>query len=97
MTLQAIPPVLFDELPDLPGALCKGVTHADVFFPSGSDMNYQYAVAQARSLCAACPEQMPCLTWALANNADGVWAGTTTKERRDLRRRPRLRIVRTSA
>lgn len=73
-----------NELPDLPGALCKGIDRAEVFFPRTTDMDYRFAVAQARSLCALCPEREACLSWALANHVDGIWAGTTYGERRRL-------------
>lgn len=75
------------ELPPLPDALCRGIAVPDVFFPTTRDMNYRFAVAQAKNLCAQCPDREPCLAWALANPTDGILGGTTEGERRTLRRK----------
>jgi WhiB family redox-sensing transcriptional regulator len=41
---------------------------------------------EARALCASCPVTAECLSTALANNEHGVWAGTTARGRRAMRR-----------
>ncbi len=41
----------------------------------------------AQAVCEGCPVRWPCLDYALADESlDGVWGGTTTKERKRLRR-----------
>lgn len=64
-------------------ARCRGTDPA-VFFPERG------ATTQpARTLCAECPVQQPCLDHALdqATNADvGIWGGTSARERRQIRR-----------
>lgn len=37
-------------------------------------------------LCQGCPGRARCLAWALATDAQGYWAGTTTSQRAQLRR-----------
>ena len=40
-----------------------------------------------RTVCRECPVQAPCLQPAMADSdLEGVWAGTTAKERRQMRR-----------
>jgi WhiB family redox-sensing transcriptional regulator len=54
------------------------------FFPDGdSDRETRFA----KVLCWGCPVRRDCLTWALAADADGIWGGTTTDERRAVRKR----------
>lgn len=40
--------------------------------------------AQATAACWRCPARAECLEWALANDEQGVWGGTTDFERRQL-------------
>ena len=62
--------------------LCRGQP-AEVFFPAKGA-----SLAPARELCAACPSRAPCLAYAMANpELVGVWAGTSARERRALRRK----------
>lgn len=61
-----------------------------VFFPTrGEDLDH------AKAICALCPVQAECLQYALAapDLLQGVWAGTSAQERRDLRRQQRERPV----
>lgn len=47
-------------------------------------------VAQAGALCALCPVAADCLKWALAHPdlaREGIWAATTARQRKALRRR----------
>lgn len=78
-------------LPDLPGAVCAQVGYPELFFPNDPDA-YPVDVATAKKVCERCPERVPCLAFAMANPVDGIWGGTTTSERRDLRRRS-MRVV----
>lgn len=47
---------------------------------------------EAKELCAGCPVRQQCLDWATVNDEQGVWAGTTRDERRELTRQ-RLTLV----
>ncbi len=69
------PPVRGDEP-------CRQVP-ADVFFPDSGD---NAGARAAANLCRGCPVLLPCLTWAVAHEQHGVWAGTTPKQRAQLRR-----------
>jgi WhiB family transcriptional regulator, redox-sensing transcriptional regulator len=42
---------------------------------------------KAQRICESCPVRKPCLAYAHATRSDGVWAGTTERERRAVRRR----------
>lgn len=69
----------FESLP-APGswadrALCKGRT--DEFFLYGPGQ----VPRKLRELCAACPVQEDCLSYALEHNPIGIWAGTSWLER----------------
>jgi WhiB family transcriptional regulator, redox-sensing transcriptional regulator len=55
----------------------------DLFYP---DPGQRTKVAHARRICARCPVQAPCLEEALATPwLDGVWAGTTSRDREHIR------------
>ena len=41
----------------------------------------------ARAICAGCACRAECLAYALADDLLGIWAGTTTRERREMRKR----------
>jgi WhiB family redox-sensing transcriptional regulator len=57
---------------------------AEVFFPS-----HGAGVEVARRICAGCPVREPCLAYALAHRiTQGIWGGTSERQRRDLRRLP---------
>jgi len=61
-------------------ASCRD-THPEVFFPVTEE-----ATRPARAVCAGCPVREDCLAYALANRIhDGVWGGTSERERRALR------------
>ncbi|MDQ1710208.1 MAG: WhiB family transcriptional regulator, redox-sensing transcriptional regulator [Frankiaceae bacterium] len=54
----------------------------ELFFPNAAD-----DPAPAIAVCRTCPVQAPCLAAALdAGECDGVWGGTTSGERRAMRR-----------
>lgn len=74
----------------------------EIFFPSlqdvGSDQvmikqelkRYKEAVGVAKTVCVGCHFKLPCLEYALRNTQQGVWGGTTDKERRNIKRRKRV-------
>jgi len=68
-------------------AACRGLAHEEsqaIFFPSRGD-----SIEEARAICGRCPVTGECLAFALENNCIGVWAGTSDRQRRMLRRRAR--------
>jgi hypothetical protein len=55
-------------------------------FRGGTPKEYpQRRLREARRCCALCPVRRDCLTEALSTNAEGVWGGTTSEERRATR------------
>jgi WhiB family redox-sensing transcriptional regulator len=77
--------------PTLPAAACKDAD-PDLFF--GPDMEFVSArkarVAEAKAICAGCPERLACLAWALdTREAYGVWGGADEDDRRAMLRRQR--------
>lgn len=46
---------------------------------------------EAKKVCINCPVKSECLQDALVYNYDGVWGGTTTKERRRIKHKEFLR------
>lgn len=77
------------ELDWLPRAACRntGTTPrmqralADRFFA-----NHRPSVDIIRA-CKSCPVRQQCLQWALDNNEEGYWAGTSTVQRQAMRDR----------
>lgn len=61
-------------------ALCREVVRPDVFFPETTPEPI------AKRLCGECPVRAECLAYALDHGAVGIWGGTSTKERRRMRR-----------
>lgn len=55
----------------------------DIFFMDDKDEpNYNAVKTEiARSICNQCPIQKHCLEFAIKEEMEGVWGGTTTKER----------------
>jgi hypothetical protein len=90
---------LLDCLPNLPGALCAS-HDAEMWFADDPA-----TVARAREICAACPERVACLAWAVEHGEPfGVWGGERAHERlrpkpvlrtdaRNVRRRERRRLA----
>lgn len=82
------------ELPELPPgarsrdwverAACRN-EDPELFFPVGSGEHAKRQAERAGRVCRSCPVLMACLNYALSTNpSDGVWAGTTPQQRRDL-------------
>ena len=71
-------------------AACRDTPDPDLFFP----VNRTHAAARpAKALCRPCPVIAECRSWAVANEAYGVWGGLDEHERARLRRRLRTRRV----
>ena len=66
-------------------AACRG-HDPDLFFPGSEPTPAR--IASAKAVCATCPVQDECLTYALeTNQTEGIWGGQTPTGRRKLRRR----------
>lgn len=80
------------NLPDLPGAACKNTPDPDVFFPRvGNGRPNKWSrllLAETKEMCGHCPARLKCLEWALANDEQGIWGGTTDEQRRTMRNKP---------
>jgi len=61
-------------------ALCKGLTTAD-FFPERINKQNESKVRLILHMCMDCEVKTNCLHYACINEHDGIWAGTTFKER----------------
>ncbi|MBA8825311.1 WhiB family redox-sensing transcriptional regulator [Saccharopolyspora lacisalsi] len=55
----------------------------ELFFPVSSTTSQE--VARAKEICAGCEIREACLNFALHNGDQGIWGGTTTQERREMR------------
>lgn len=63
---------------------CRGLD-PDVFYPPTDD-----EADAAKAVCAECPVREPCLEFALSTReAEGIWGGTTARERRRILRQRR--------
>ena len=64
---------------------CRGIA-PEVFFPYNGS-----GVETAQRICAECAVRTECLAYALRNQIEqGVWGGTSERERRRILRRRRL-------
>lgn len=57
-------------------ANCKGVT-TDIFFTEADEL----PSADAQFLCGLCLVKEECLQWAIVNDEEGYWGGTTKSQR----------------
>lgn len=57
---------------------------AELFFP---DVGGKNDAAEAKALCDQCEVKSECLAFAMATAVDGIWGGTTARERQEFRRR----------
>ena len=72
------------DLSWMDAGLC-GQTDPDAFFPGKSGTN-----TDAKRTCAACDVTAACLAYALADpSLEGVWGGTSQRERQAMRRKAR--------
>jgi WhiB family redox-sensing transcriptional regulator len=69
----------------------------ELWFPTGTDGPALLQIVEAKAVCVACPVVTQCLTYALQHGLDdGIWAGLTPEERRELRRGFNLSRARTA-
>ena len=66
------------------GAECAQVP--DIFMPDDWSKGFQADTMLAKAICQRCPIKMQCLEYAMiAEDEQGIWAGTTAHERRQIR------------
>lgn len=71
-------------------AACQGY-RTELWFPTDHDHDGRPLVDPiVMQRCGECPVALDCLTYALENDVDGIWAGTTPAARRAIRRRRRI-------
>lgn len=77
-------------------AACAG-TDPSLWFPDSmwnlygqSTSRLRQQVRVCRSICAGCPIMAECLEHAVSNHEHGIWAGTTTSQRKAIRKRRRI-------
>lgn len=63
-------------------AACRGMDPA-IFFPERGDLS---ALLRAKRVCSRCPVVAECRASG-TNERDGIWGGTTGRERRQQRRK----------
>lgn len=85
-----LPPL--DVAPDNPKAerwdqraACRG-TDREVFFPTEED---KAGINFAKRICAVCPVTVPCMQEAMDFNLQGIWGGTTDRQRGGMKARAR--------
>jgi WhiB family redox-sensing transcriptional regulator len=65
---------------------CRGLD-VEIFYPPTED---DLDAAEAKEICAECPVRQACLEHALAHREhEGIWGGTTERERRRIIRQRR--------
>jgi WhiB family transcriptional regulator, redox-sensing transcriptional regulator len=78
-------------------AACRD-SDPESFFPIGTSGPALLQVEQAKAVCRSCDVVRECLKWALDSGEDaGVWGGMSEDERRAIKRRSGLRVIRTVA
>jgi WhiB family transcriptional regulator, redox-sensing transcriptional regulator len=75
-------------------AVCRD-EDPELFFPIGTSGPALLQVEQAKAVCRRCSVTDECLKWALESGQDaGVWGGMSEEERRAVKRRGGLRVLR---
>lgn len=73
-------------------AACRGLS-SELFYPQDDD-----AIAAAKAVCRSCEVETQCLEHALSvREKDGIWGGSTERERRSIIRRRRRVAARARA
>jgi hypothetical protein len=78
--LNAIPPY-----PKTTGYEPCATTDPELWFP---EKNNQYVKITliAKDLCRTCPIQLPCASYALGTDVEGIWGATDEQERKQLQK-----------
>lgn len=66
---------------------------ADMFFADDEESPNMTLIGLAKLVCALCPIKDLCLQKAIQEELDGIWGGTTTRERRILTNRKRISYI----
>ena len=67
-------------------AACRGID-VEIFYPASDEDD---DAEPAKAVCAECPVRQACLEHALAHRErEGIWGGTTERERRRILRQRR--------
>lgn len=80
-------------LVDRPGwqtrGACRGM-NPELWFPEGEGREWVGEIAVAQEICDSCPVRVECLNYALTEpSMDGIWGGTTIRDRERIRRHRR--------
>ena len=60
-------------------------TDPELFFPERNN-NFVKITEIAKSLCRTCPIQLPCRTYAIGTDVEGIWGATDEKERKAIQK-----------
>jgi hypothetical protein len=63
----------------------------DLFFPLDAGISKE--LKRAKEMCGWCPVREQCLAYALTHAVNGIWGGTTERERRHMQREGQLAVV----
>jgi len=77
---------------DMKQALCLN-EDPDMFFADDEEQPNWVFVKAAKAICELCPVKAECLQMAYAEDAEGIWGGTTARERRITANRERTGYV----
>lgn len=77
---------LFDTPPP-----CAEVADPDLYFPGRGDSSHQER--EAAAVCSSCRFTTPCLSYAVRHGVEGIWAGTSERDRARMRRELGVRAV----
>lgn len=75
--------------PDVDGSQVCAQTDPEAFFPDG----HGATARPAKQLCAGCPFIDACREYAIWHSVDGVWGGTTLRERYKIRRKLGIKVT----
>ncbi|MEU7980512.1 WhiB family transcriptional regulator [Micromonospora sp. NPDC049081] len=78
-------------------AVCRD-EDPELYYPIGTSGPALDQIEQAKATCRRCPVADACLNFALESGIDtGVWGGMSEEERRAVKRRGGLRVLRADA
>jgi WhiB family transcriptional regulator, redox-sensing transcriptional regulator len=76
------------------GWMSRGACHGEdpeLFFPVGETLAAQRQIDTAKMVCGRCGVRALCLAYVQGTEHEGIWGGTTARERAAARRRARAR------
>lgn len=75
--------------PNFDGSQVCAQTDPEAFFPEAQGSSPR----AAKAMCAGCPFVEVCREYAIWHNVDGVWGGTTLRQRQSIRSRRGIKPV----